>query len=291
MKDPRRLLDEATLTELERRTLLAARGAEPPAELVDELWTKLAATTGAAAAATGAAASAHHGTALAHAGASGKLAVLKALVLGAAVGTVTTGGAVAVSHVVSAEHREPRGAGAEPRVTSRPRPAAQPRELAPSPAPPERGATPPEAQLPSAPTAAVSVAASGAPAASNIRPAAQSPAVPPEPSPSQNAVAAFQGSASSAEAPGRLAGKDEARLVGVAREMLTRGDPTSSLATLNEAARRYPHGILQQEREALTISALAQTGKTAEAAARARAFLRAFPNSPHAARVQRALVP
>jgi hypothetical protein len=60
---------------------------------------------------------------------------------------------------------------------------------------------------------------------------------------------------------------------------------------LNEAARRYPHGILLQEREALTISALAQTGKTAEAAARARAFLRAFPNSPHTARVERAIGP
>jgi hypothetical protein len=48
---------------------------------------------------------------------------------------------------------------------------------------------------------------------------------------------------------------------------------------------------LLQEREALSISALSATGKTLEAAARARAFLRAFPNSPHAARVQRALAP
>jgi hypothetical protein len=279
MKDPRRLLEDATLTDVERRALLAARAAGPSPAVVDELWTKLAATTGATAAATGAATSAHHGAALAHAGASGKLAVLKALVLGAAVGTVTTGSVVTVSHVVSTGHRETSGVAAEPRGASRARAGSQPAEVA-APAIPPASATAPDPRLPSEPQPVISV-----------KPASQAPAPQPGPSASSNAVAAFQAGAASAEPPGSLAGKDEARLVGMAREMLAQGDPTSAMVTLNEAARRYPHGILQQEREALTISALAQTGKTAEAAARARAFLRAFRDSPHAARVQRALGP
>jgi hypothetical protein len=43
---------------------------------------------------------------------------------------------------------------------------------------------------------------------------------------------------------------------------------------------------LLQEREALTIEALARTGRRAEANRRAEAFLRAFPGSPHAAAVR-----
>jgi hypothetical protein len=58
---------------------------------------------------------------------------------------------------------------------------------------------------------------------------------------------------------------------------------------LGATERRFPDGILLQEREALTISALAELGRSSEASARARAFLRAFPQSPHAERVRRAV--
>jgi len=42
-------------------------------------------------------------------------------------------------------------------------------------------------------------------------------------------------------------------------------DPSTALVILNETARRYPLGILQQEREALLVSALAATGQKDEA--------------------------
>jgi hypothetical protein len=71
------------------------------------------------------------------------------------------------------------------------------------------------------------------------------------------------------------------------RQALRSGDASSALKLLEQARARFPRGALGQEREALTIEALAQSGAHAAAERRAAAFLRAYPNSPYAADVQR----
>jgi hypothetical protein len=80
--------------------------------------------------------------------------------------------------------------------------------------------------------------------------------------------------------------REESQLIGAARTALRGGDTTGALQLLDRAQRRYPRGVLVQEREALLIEALAAVGRTAEARARADAFVRAYPKSPHAARVK-----
>jgi hypothetical protein len=112
-----------------------------------------------------------------------------------------------------------------------------------------------------------------------------------QPSPAGSATAAFGevGTKVPAANDTAEAARAEARLVGAAREALQHGDPGRALVVLEETQRRFPDGILLQEREALSISALAAVGRKAEAASRASVFLRAFPNSPHAERVRTAV--
>jgi hypothetical protein len=78
----------------------------------------------------------------------------------------------------------------------------------------------------------------------------------------------------------------EGRLVVDARRALREGDAAGALRQLEARRAEFVGGVLVQEREALTIEALARTGRTDAAAARADAFLRAYPHSPHAAAVR-----
>ena len=71
-----------------------------------------------------------------------------------------------------------------------------------------------------------------------------------------------------------------------ARGALRGGDAAGALRKLDELGTRFPGGVLAQEREALAIEALYTTGQRAAASARAEAFLRAYPNSPHATRLR-----
>jgi hypothetical protein len=80
--------------------------------------------------------------------------------------------------------------------------------------------------------------------------------------------------------------REESQVVGRARGALRSGDAARALQLLELAERRYPQGVLNQEREALRIEALAGLGQTAQARARANAFLRAYPTSPYASRVK-----
>lgn len=80
--------------------------------------------------------------------------------------------------------------------------------------------------------------------------------------------------------------REESALLGEARGALRGGDAAHALALLDAARTRFPDGILGQEREALTIEALARSGQAAAASARARAFLVAYPSSAHAERIQ-----
>jgi hypothetical protein len=79
---------------------------------------------------------------------------------------------------------------------------------------------------------------------------------------------------------------EESRRLAEARDALRRGNASGALSRLDELQRAVPGGILGQEREALAIEALAKSGRSAEAQARARAFLQAHPTSPHATRVE-----
>lgn len=80
--------------------------------------------------------------------------------------------------------------------------------------------------------------------------------------------------------------REESQLLAQARAALHAGDTTSSFRLLETARTRFPAGILNQERESLTIEALARNGNRVLAAQRAAAFLRAYPGSPHAPRVR-----
>ncbi|HYP88297.1 MAG TPA: hypothetical protein VEQ59_09085 [Polyangiaceae bacterium] len=70
----------------------------------------------------------------------------------------------------------------------------------------------------------------------------------------------------------------EAELLEQARAAL-KGDPSRALQRANEHARRFPRGVLVQEREVLAIQALRRLGRDAEAERRAEAFAKAFPGS------------
>jgi len=86
-------------------------------------------------------------------------------------------------------------------------------------------------------------------------------------------------------APSRLAA--EGRAVVEAKRALRAGDAASALRLLEAADRAFPDGALEQEREALAIEALDRAGQREAARARAQAFLRAYPTSPHATNVRR----
>ncbi len=132
-----------------------------------------------------------------------------------------------------------------------------------------------------------------APAPSAVSPP---PAPPPEPIvPSSAPVLApreqrprpmaFVADASSHRPPAsRLAA--EGRVVLEARQALRDGQPDETLRRLEAARVEFGDGALAQEREALMIEALARVGRRDEAHARAAAFLRAHPESPHAAAVR-----
>lgn len=85
--------------------------------------------------------------------------------------------------------------------------------------------------------------------------------------------------------------REESMAVLEARAALRAGNASQTLALLEQARQRFPRGALGQEREALTIEALAQSGQSAMAQRRAEAFLRAHPASPYVADLRRIAQP
>jgi len=84
---------------------------------------------------------------------------------------------------------------------------------------------------------------------------------------------------------------DESAAVLEIRRALRAGDASHALRLLEQARQRFPKGALGQEREALTIEALAKSGARAAASRKAEAFLRAYPKSPYASDVQSFVAP
>lgn len=72
----------------------------------------------------------------------------------------------------------------------------------------------------------------------------------------------------------------ESSLVGRARAALRDSDPATALRLVDEHARRFPAGELEEERELLRVTALCDSGRSEAALRAAHAFRRAFPGSP-----------
>lgn len=81
----------------------------------------------------------------------------------------------------------------------------------------------------------------------------------------------------------------ESQRVAEARGLIRAGRAQEAIVALEQLTRDFPEGILIQERVALTVEALAQTGQRARAEALAREFMRLYPSSPHTASVRRSL--
>lgn len=91
--------------------------------------------------------------------------------------------------------------------------------------------------------------------------------------------------ASAAEAPaGALS--QETHLVADAREALRSGDAARALTLLDDHARRFPRGVLSEERDAERVAALCVAGRAEEARTRAARFTRDYPRSTLGAKVR-----
>jgi hypothetical protein len=78
----------------------------------------------------------------------------------------------------------------------------------------------------------------------------------------------------------------ELALLRQARAALDRHDPEAALALLDQHAKRYPLGTMQQERLAARALALCALGRGAAAIATAQELMRLAPGSPYLARVR-----
>lgn len=85
-------------------------------------------------------------------------------------------------------------------------------------------------------------------------------------------------------APAAERAESEAMFLRRAQSTLA-ADPVRALQMLQEHPTRYPRAILVQEREVMTIDALARLGRVDEARARAKAFVAQHPRSAHESRI------
>lgn len=79
---------------------------------------------------------------------------------------------------------------------------------------------------------------------------------------------------------------EESALLTRARAALRTGDTAGAERMLQRMGAEFPRGVLEQERQVLSIEVLAARGDTAAAKARAREFAKAHPTSPHTARLR-----
>ena len=78
----------------------------------------------------------------------------------------------------------------------------------------------------------------------------------------------------------------EAPIIAAALRALKADDPARALALLDGHRKRYPSGVMTEDREALRISALCRTDRAAEAVRLRTTFFQRWPDSTHAARVR-----
>jgi hypothetical protein len=92
--------------------------------------------------------------------------------------------------------------------------------------------------------------------------------------------------ASTPPAPSADALAEETRLLREADAATRAGEPSRALTLLEEHARRFPRGVLGEERDAERVLALCAAGRTADARAAGQRFLAARPGSALAGRVR-----
>jgi hypothetical protein len=85
--------------------------------------------------------------------------------------------------------------------------------------------------------------------------------------------------AATASAPAKSTLTAERDLLDRARRQLASEEPARALGFLEQHARRFPHGQLSEEREAMWVNVLALLGRGGEAKARGQAFGERFPHS------------
>jgi TolA-binding protein len=83
--------------------------------------------------------------------------------------------------------------------------------------------------------------------------------------------------------------KAESALLTDARAQLRSGNPAGAQASLDRLQAQFPKGMLTQEREVLSIEVLYARGNVEGAKRRAKAFVKAYPKSPHSAKLTRFL--
>jgi hypothetical protein len=301
MNLPKRWIEtESGSSPLERALLRPALDVEVPEGAEQRIWGAIvalaplsaagsaalggaAAVEGSAAAAATASAGAGATTAIASTGVKLGLGVIvKAFAIGAASGTLLVGGLHAMGPERSSTE-EPQPAAVAPISAAAPagdahnrRPSRLPAAAVPSgtaPVPPPPAARYPELPHLDPPT---TEHATGPGSVSTF---------PSLPSPAPGA-AKSSGTSPSANDPSTRLG-DEARVLRRAREALREGNLGAAFAALEVARTEFPRGALGEEREALTIELLAQSGQRDAARARAAGFLQRFPGSAHAASVRR----
>jgi hypothetical protein len=85
--------------------------------------------------------------------------------------------------------------------------------------------------------------------------------------------------------------REERALIARASDALRDGDGAAALAAVKEHQRRFPDGLLIEERSAARVQALCALGRTADGTSAREAFLARWPRSVHAAKVRAACAP
>ncbi len=297
----KRLEDEpGARGERAREVLSDERWAEPPPRAEDEIWSRLhlalpiAPLPGAPATPDGGALGGVGGAASTAPAAAGPIAGLGAAA-GTAGSSVFLGGAVAKTLLISALVA---GGGAVGWQLLPPPRAHESAPIAasatPTPAPDrDPPASRPPAPLPSEVAVAPVAAREHATRSRSGEPAPLGDAVaaePPRAEPLPVGVAALP-DAPAEPAPPAVGATDtrlseESALLTGARAALREGSLAAATRHLDAHRRRFPSGRLVQEREALRIEVLHQSGHAAAAAQRLEDYARRYPGSPHAARLE-----
>jgi len=293
MTEIKHWLDESSdADDFERSILRAGAMSDPSDEKRDEVWSSVlgalaVAPALASAAGSSAAKAAGSGAGKAAVSSAGKAATVwlgvgKGLVVGLAI----YGAASGVSEISERIGARSAPSASTPRAGATP-PRAQ---IAPSVATPAASSVVPLTWVESSPTALPSAAnlpnrplnALNKAAAAHPAPAAELPS-----------VAAFESTApppvTSATHVSQL--KAEAAALNSARASLRAGQLTEASAQLEASRRQFSAPELYQEREALTIELLARSGQVSVAQQRASAFVKRFPESPHADQIRRFATP